>query len=72
MSDARPPSGRKAPHHPRPCPICGAPATERDRPFCSPRCANVDLNRWLRGVYAIPASEEEGLPDPDEASGEQG
>ena len=40
----------------RPCPICGKPATAEHAPFCSPRCADVDLNRWLSGVYAIPAT----------------
>ena len=43
------------------CPICGR-ATETDyRPFCSRRCADVDLSRWLRGAYAIPTR-----PDDDE------
>ncbi len=41
----------------RPCPICGKPAIEKMRPFCSKRCADVDLHRWLGGVYAIPAGE---------------
>lgn len=41
----------------RPCPICGKPALEKMRPFCSKRCADVDLHRWLGGVYAIPAVE---------------
>jgi endogenous inhibitor of DNA gyrase (YacG/DUF329 family) len=41
----------------RPCPICGKPAIEKTRPFCSKRCADVDLHRWLGGVYAIPAGE---------------
>ena len=39
------------------CPICGAPAVPDHRPFCSPRCADVDLNRWLSGVYAVPVVE---------------
>lgn len=39
----------------KPCPICGKPAVETLRPFCSKRCADVDLNRWLSGSYAIPA-----------------
>ena len=57
------------------CPICGKPALETFRPFCSRRCADVDLNRWLSGVYAVPVNEEEdedGTPaaKPDgEASG---
>jgi endogenous inhibitor of DNA gyrase (YacG/DUF329 family) len=43
------------------CPICGEPAEQRFRPFCSRRCADVDLNRWLSGVYAVPVvGEEEG------------
>jgi len=41
------------------CPVCGKPAVEASRPFCSRRCADVDLNRWLSGVYAIPTAEDE-------------
>jgi hypothetical protein len=37
------------------CPICKAAAVERYRPFCSARCATIDLGRWLKGAYAIPA-----------------
>ena len=37
-----------------PCPICSAPSDPEYRPFCSRRCADVDLSRWLRGGYAIP------------------
>lgn len=44
------------------CPICAKPAEAAFRPFCSKRCADVDLNRWLGGRYAIPAAEE---PDPE-------
>ena len=44
---------------PRPCPICGKPAADATRPFCSPRCRNVDLNRWFSGRYVIPAKDEE-------------
>jgi uncharacterized protein len=47
------------------CPICGKPAVEKFRPFCSRRCADVDLNRWLSGVYAVPVKDEE---DEDGAS----
>jgi len=43
----------------KPCPICGKLAAPASRPFCSPRCADVDLNRWLSGVYAIPVAESE-------------
>jgi uncharacterized protein len=35
------------------CPICKAPAEAQNRPFCSARCADVDLSRWLRGAYVI-------------------
>ena len=42
---------------PEPCPICGKPAAERFRPFCSARCKDVDLHRWFSGAYAIPAAE---------------
>ncbi|WP_114946972.1 DNA gyrase inhibitor YacG [Microvirga calopogonii] len=41
------------------CPICGKPTQPEYRPFCSKRCADVDLNRWLSGGYAIPAVESE-------------
>lgn len=44
----------------RPCPICGKPSLEAFRPFCSKRCADVDLHRWFSGSYAIPAVEAEG------------
>ena len=37
------------------CPICQRPADPKYRPFCSRRCADVDLGRWLTGSYAIPA-----------------
>lgn len=50
-----------------PCPICGRPAASATRPFCSRRCADIDLNRWLTGVYAIPASED----DEDETTAPQ-
>jgi uncharacterized protein len=41
------------------CPICGAPSNAEYRPFCSRRCADVDLARWLRGAYVIPGPAEE-------------
>jgi uncharacterized protein len=48
------------------CPICKRPAASEYRPFCSRRCADVDLGRWLTGAYAIPASDDEP-DDTDEA-----
>lgn len=38
------------------CPICGKPAEEGFKPFCSKRCADIDLGRWLKGGYAIPGA----------------
>ena len=46
------------------CPICRKPADPTYRPFCSRRCADVDLGRWLTGSYAIPARDD----DPEEAA----
>ncbi|MDO5621431.1 MAG: DNA gyrase inhibitor YacG [Paracoccus sp. (in: a-proteobacteria)] len=36
------------------CPVCNKPTAPEYRPFCSKRCADVDLARWLRGDYVIP------------------
>ncbi|MBV8913053.1 MAG: DNA gyrase inhibitor YacG [Acetobacteraceae bacterium] len=52
----------------KPCPICGKPApAARYRPFCSQRCADIDLGRWFTGSYAIPGPppelEEDEAPD---------
>jgi len=52
----------------RRCPICGKPRNEEFRPFCSKRCKNVDLHRWLGGHYAIPVVEEDGGRDGDDAT----
>jgi endogenous inhibitor of DNA gyrase (YacG/DUF329 family) len=38
------------------CPICRSPTDAAYRPFCSARCRDVDLSRWLGGGYAIPGS----------------
>jgi hypothetical protein len=65
-----------ADHAPRgggtpPCPICRRrPAAPGFRPFCSKRCADVDLGRWLSGAYAVPA--EPADPDrlPDDETGD--
>jgi len=53
------PASRKAANSPA-CPICGKPATAEMRPFCSKRCADVDLGRWLGGRYAIPGEPASG------------
>jgi len=41
------------------CPMCGKPQVKAYRPFCSQRCADLDLGRWLTGEYRIAAVEEE-------------
>ena len=43
----------------RPCSECGQPSTREHYPFCSARCKNIDLNRWLTGAYAIPVRDDE-------------
>lgn len=45
------------------CPICDKPSDPDYRPFCSKRCADVDLGRWLKGSYAIPADDTESADD---------
>ena len=47
----------------RKCPICGRPTEAAFRPFCSRRCADLDLQRWLSGRYVIPAVEDEREAD---------
>ncbi|WP_424942043.1 DNA gyrase inhibitor YacG [Aliiroseovarius crassostreae] len=49
------------------CPICSKETDQKYRPFCSRRCADVDLGRWLNGSYAVPADAPE---DVDEAMDE--
>lgn len=64
---ARGSSGPAAPQ--RKCPICAKPTQPAFKPFCSKRCADIDLNRWLKGVYAIPVAEEDDAPgDPEDTS----
>jgi hypothetical protein len=62
-------TGPGGPRKPAKCPICGRPSEEAYRPFCSRRCADVDLARWLRGAYAIPdeAESEDGGEGSDPA-----
>jgi len=52
----------------RPCAICNRPADPQFRPFCSRRCADVDLSRWLKGAYAIPAVETDDIDDGDDGA----
>jgi endogenous inhibitor of DNA gyrase (YacG/DUF329 family) len=63
------------------CAICGNPRSEEYRPFCSKRCADVDLGRWLNGSYAVPVetdADEDGenpaesiIPAPNEDGGDR-
>jgi hypothetical protein len=56
MSSAADRPGKAAP-----CPVCGKPGLPRFSPFCSSRCADIDLGRWLKGGYAIPGGPESDL-----------
>ena len=49
------------------CPICARDSDPKYRPFCSRRCADVDLGRWLTGAYVIPveAVEDDEISDSD-------
>lgn len=49
------------------CPLCGKPAVESARPFCSKRCADIDLHRWLSERYVIPVTEND--PESDTSTG---
>ncbi|TLU73541.1 DNA gyrase inhibitor YacG [Lichenicoccus roseus] len=66
MADPLPPAGDAA------CPICGRPTSASTRPFCSRRCAEVDLGRWFSGTYRVPSTrlepedeDEDRLPAED-------
>lgn len=48
------------------CPICNKPTNDAVKPFCSKRCADIDLHQWFTGAYALPSEDE-----PDEGELEQ-
>jgi endogenous inhibitor of DNA gyrase (YacG/DUF329 family) len=55
------------------CPLCDKASDPDYAPFCSRRCADVDLQRWLSGLYAIPSVEEAEPPeDRPRPGGEEG
>jgi endogenous inhibitor of DNA gyrase (YacG/DUF329 family) len=56
----------------KPCPVCGKPQIDHFRPFCSRRCADVDLHRWLSGVYAVPAHDDDDGDDAPAGTEERG
>ena len=45
------------------CPVCKRASAEEFRPFCSKRCAELDLAQWLKGAYAIPAVKQDDQED---------
>ncbi|MGR3321074.1 MAG: DNA gyrase inhibitor YacG [Pseudooceanicola sp.] len=49
------------------CPICGAESALKFRPFCSRRCADIDLGRWMTGSYAVPSTDPEDIEEAFEA-----
>ena len=68
-NDNSPPGAGRAPDKTQakkdpPCPICGKPREAPYDPFCSRRCADVDLHRWLKGSYVIPGAN--ARPEPDD------
>jgi hypothetical protein len=56
----------------RRCPICRQPAQQRYRPFCSQRCADVDLGRWIGGEYRVPGAPVNALNPGEEEDGDEG
>lgn len=50
------------------CPICGKPAVKAARPFCSKRCADVDLGRWMSGSYLIAGGQSDADEDGDDTA----
>ncbi len=49
-----------------PCPQCGKDTDQKYRPFCSKRCADVDLAKWFDGTYTMASDEEATLDDAPE------
>jgi len=66
MSEAKPTSAGAHGSGHRLCPICGKAATVAEyRPFCSKRCADIDLGNWLGERYTVPAVEPPDGFDPE-------
>ena len=53
------------------CPVCDKPSDAKTAPFCSTRCADLDLGRWFTGRYAVPVMEEDDIPDPEDQPPEE-
>ena len=60
MTGAEEPAKKRSP---RPCVICNKMSVERYHPFCSDRCAHIDLHRWLGGNYRLPSREPADFAD---------
>lgn len=54
------------------CPICAKDSDPKYRPFCSRRCADIDLGRWVTGSYAIPSEREDAAQIGEEIDFEAG
>ncbi len=65
MASKEPPKAQAADGR---CPICNKPTDKAYRPFCSARCRDIDLSRWLRGGYAIPGGRTEADEDGEDAA----
>jgi hypothetical protein len=69
MADAPENIGKREPAA-KSCAICGRPRDPKYDPFCSRRCADVDLHRWLKGTYVIPGPERPSVDrDSEEEEG---
>lgn len=53
------------------CPICGTDTAPRYRPFCSRRCADIDLAKWLGGGYAIPSDDPRDIEEAERLAAER-
>jgi len=51
------------------CPVCAKSVGADYRPFCSKRCANIDLGRWLKEGYRVPTAEGPGEDESEEPPG---
>jgi uncharacterized protein len=67
MGEKESASATIVPLRPRGCSHCGKPMVARWRPFCSKRCADLDLGRWLSETYRVATNEE---PETDTAPAE--
>jgi endogenous inhibitor of DNA gyrase (YacG/DUF329 family) len=67
MSDEQPGENKVVRVTGRRCPICGRPAIAAHRPFCSRRCADLDLGRWLNGDYRVASDDAPGDDDGEES-----